>query len=124
MVKAVVYIEHSSTVCKSLKFIRDVRVKCTQGSKIEALKKYGIPDDDYHFAKSFIHDCLRLNPKECIAVIKDDRIEKLIKGLINEIPELKYRVTVTITHKFCMNNDEMIEFAKRILTKYLVAEKR
>jgi len=61
-----------------------VLVRYTFGSKLHAVNRYGIPDDDYDFAIRFMETCKSQKAMKCITVVRDYRIARFIEKMLRE----------------------------------------
>jgi len=114
---AVVFVE--SRRCRDLDNNIDssVLVKYTFGSKEHAVKRYGIPDDDYDFAVRFLETCRNQKAVKCIAVVRDYRIAMLIAKMLREdrYSGLISNVEVYILREFQESRDAVCGKLKHII---------
>jgi len=94
-----------------------VLVKYTFGSKLHAIKRYGVPDDDYDFATRFMETCKSQKAMKCIAVVRDNRIARLIAKMLREdkYSRLKNNVEVYILRDFLESDDAVCGKLKHII---------
>jgi len=116
MTRAVIYVESSS--CGELVHVDDVFVKFTRGNKGRAFKRSGVPDDDLDFAVRFLETCRVRRAKVCVAVVRDDRIAKLIARLLaGRYRDLDADVEVYMLRSFLELRDEVCEEVKHIIER-------
>ncbi len=86
----------------------DVFIKCFNGSKSHRYRVSGIPDDDLDFAIRFLKTCVQFRASKCVAVVRDERIARIISKLLaTEFPGLERYVEVVQTSKFMASRDEV-----------------
>jgi len=94
-----------------------VLVKYTYGSKERAVKRYGVPDDDYDFAVRFLETCKTQKAMRCIAVVRDERIANFIAKMLRDDNYSGFirNVDVYILREFLENNDAVCGKLKHII---------
>jgi len=94
-----------------------VLVRYTFGSKLHAVNRYGIPDDDYDFAIRFLETCKSQKAMKCIAVVRDERIARFIAKMLREdkYSRLISNVEVYIIRNFLESSDAVCGKLKHII---------
>jgi len=116
MARVVVYVE--SSPCGGLANVGDVFVKFTRGSRGRAFRRSGVPDDDLDFAVRFLETCRVRRARVCVAVVRDDRIAKLIARLLaGRYRGLDADVEVYMLRSFLEPRDEVCKEVKHIIER-------
>jgi len=112
---AVVFVE--SGRCRDLDNDDGVLLRYTYGSKEHAVKRYGVPDDDYDFAVRFLGTCRNQRAVKCVAVVRDERIANFIAKMLRDekYRELISNVEVYIVREFLEKNDAVCGKLKHII---------